>query len=48
VPGTALRCVPDLVDEFSKCIEADFDSAALEPAPANADSARLDVLRLVL
>jgi hypothetical protein len=45
---TALRCGAGLLDEFSKCIEADLGSAALGSVATNANSARSSVARLVL
>jgi hypothetical protein len=45
---TALRCCPGLAAEFSKWIEADRGSEVFASAPANANSARSDVRRLVL
>jgi hypothetical protein len=43
----ALRCSPALVDEFSKCIEADLGSEDPGSVATNADFARSRVRRLV-
>jgi hypothetical protein len=37
-----------MVDEFSKCIEADLGFEAAVSAPTNAESTRWEVSRLVL
>src|SRR5882672_8929126 len=45
---TKLRCCPDMVGGFRKCIEADLGAEVLESAPTNAESIRWSVSWLVL
>jgi hypothetical protein len=45
---TMRLCCPGLLDEFSKCVEADLGTEVLESAPTNAGAIRSGVSRLLL